>query len=341
MGISLWDHALKKRNQKGISMDNRFKILSLDGGGIRGYLSLLILTDIEEFLNEQNNDQKAIGERFDLIAGTSTGAIIAGLLAKGVTAKKALSLYEKDIPKVFSQKRISAFFRPQYKNNILQEKAEKYFKKMKINQTKVDLLIPTVNLYTAEPIIFKSNYCDVTNNVLLKDAILASSAAPTFFKAHNVSSNNTYYADGGLVANNPTLLAILESFKFTRNSKSLDKNPPKTISDLIVVSIGTGQMGGNPYDYKLLENKGYWGWRRASITLTLENQTNLVDDQVKELLRIDKPGGSYIRINPILKEEIKLDEIKKMKDLENYRIKNFPHEEYGKLFEGMFASPNL
>ncbi|MCB4763520.1 MAG: patatin-like phospholipase family protein, partial [Sulfurovum sp.] len=67
-------------------MGKKFKILTLDGGGVRGYLSANILVKMEKILNEKNGENINIGQRFDLIAGTSTGAIIAGLLAQGVSA---------------------------------------------------------------------------------------------------------------------------------------------------------------------------------------------------------------------------------------------------------------
>ncbi|MCB4763950.1 MAG: patatin-like phospholipase family protein [Sulfurovum sp.] len=84
-------------------MGKKFKILTLDGGGVRGYLSANILVKMEKILNEKNGENINIGQRFDLIAGTSTGAIIAGLLAQGVSAVEVCEMYKKEIPMIFGK----------------------------------------------------------------------------------------------------------------------------------------------------------------------------------------------------------------------------------------------
>lgn len=80
------------------------KILTLDGGGVRGFLTACILENIEKILNTKDESKKSLSEYFNLIAGTSTGAIIAGLLAIGKRADDIKALYQKDIPEIFSKK---------------------------------------------------------------------------------------------------------------------------------------------------------------------------------------------------------------------------------------------
>ena len=103
---------------KGYFLSNKFRILSLDGGGVRGYLTTLILENIEKQLNNQDGSTKPLGDYFDLIAGTSTGAIIGGLLATGKSAKEIKIIYEKDIKEIFStdmrRKGIDLFLKAKY-----------------------------------------------------------------------------------------------------------------------------------------------------------------------------------------------------------------------------------
>lgn len=82
--------------------NQKMKILSLDGGGVRGYLTAMILENVEKQLNLRDRSNKPLGEYFDLIAGTSTGAIIAGLLAIGKNASEVRKIYEDDIKEIFS-----------------------------------------------------------------------------------------------------------------------------------------------------------------------------------------------------------------------------------------------
>ena len=82
--------------------NQKMKILSLDGGGVRGYLTAMILENVEKQLNLRDGTNKPLGGYFDLIAGTSTGAIIAGLLAIGKSASEVRKIYEDDIKDIFS-----------------------------------------------------------------------------------------------------------------------------------------------------------------------------------------------------------------------------------------------
>ena len=109
---------------------SKFKILSLDGGGVRGYLTAIILSNIERALNQNNKEFVPIGKYFDLIAGTSTGAIIAGFLAIGKCANEIKDIYEKNIKEIFSDemKRFKFnIFKSQYKKDNLTKMANEYF----------------------------------------------------------------------------------------------------------------------------------------------------------------------------------------------------------------------
>ncbi len=315
-------------------MDDRFKILSLDGGGVRGYLTILMLVKLEKYLQEKNNDALTIGERFDLIAGTSTGAIIAALLALGNSAEEILELYEKDIPYIFSWKRrfLISWIYSKYNNKRLKEKAIEYFSTDTFKDVKIDLLIPAVNLINAEHKIFRSDFLDKNDlSRLISDAVIASSSAPTYFSAHK-SNDGSFYSDGGIVANNPSLLAILDALDFKRESKNtrynrkIKKASPSSLDDIILISIGTGKVGSLPYSiknsfslFKFLRLNLFHGgklfWAKPIVDLLMENQSNLVDDQVSKIMGTQ---GVYIRINPTIKEKIDLDDADSIKNLTAY-----------------------
>ncbi len=320
-------------------MDRRFKILSLDGGGVRGYLSILHLAKIEEYLLNENAINKTIGEKFDLIAGTSTGSIIAALLAIGNSANDILDIYKKDMEIIFSEKKWgpSAFY-SKYSNKQLIDKAQNYFDDKKMNDTDIDLLIPSVSLDHAKSVMFRSDYLETNKNILISDAVIASCSAPTYFPAYK-DKENLYYSDGGLAANNPSLLALLDALKFATpgNGRIQRKEAPTDISKIVLFSIGTGSAGSIPYKIsslgKILNvlnvnllNGGYITWAKSLITLLMENQSSLVHEQVKQIMSIH--DGSYIRIDPILKTHIALDDYKNTKLLTGYLKDNITDEDY-------------
>ncbi len=295
-------------------MNNKFKILSLDGGGVRGYLSILILAKIELFLQKENNDKKSISEYFDLISGTSTGSIIAALLATGESAQDVLSIYKADIEEVFREKRrfYNNWLLPKYKNKNLIELSNKYWNDLKLKDVETDLVVPAINLTNGKYILFSSDYKNNEANDNVKDCVIASCSAPTYFKAHQY--DNMRYIDGGLVANNPTLLAMLEALNFSRNSKntlyqqeSSKINNPNTFDDLLVVSIGTGELTEVDYDAYIWKF-GKIMWATPAIKLLMENQSSLVHEQVSQIMDND----NYLRINPKLGRKVTLDAIDKL-----------------------------
>lgn len=184
-----------------------FKILSLDGGGARGYLSAKILANIENYLNKKDNQEIPIGQRFDFIAGTSTGGIIALALSIGKTAKDVEKLYYKNIPEIFGKKQQSffSFTSPKYKSSLLENMVEDVLDDYTLNDVKTHVLITSVNLDNAKPRFHKSDYFQRNTertNEKLKDIAMATSAAPTYFKAKTTGLKHSHgLIDGGICAN--------------------------------------------------------------------------------------------------------------------------------------------
>jgi hypothetical protein len=196
------------------------RILSIDGGGILGTFPAAFLAQLERGLDQP------IGSYFDLIAGTSTGGIIAIGLAMGLPAASLLELYEKRGPEIFGQNngrvanyvlrnfRVArAIYRPKYDSDNLYTVLTEVLRDRRIGDATTRLVIPawnpvarTVNIYkTAHHPRLKNDYKEFA-----VDAALATSAAPTYFKQH-LTRHDVGLIDGGVWANNPTAIAVVEA----------------------------------------------------------------------------------------------------------------------------------
>ena len=197
------------------------KILSIDGGGIRGVFPAAFLAAIEDSL------PNPIGSYFDLITGTSTGGIIAIGLAMGLSAKEILALYEERGPDIFEQDKNGAhgLFRkfrrnangavlgPKYKPAVLREALIGTLGDRRIGDARTRLMIPAWHPQTRRVYIFKTAHhprLETDYMSLAVDAALATSAAPTYFPQH-VTEDEVGLVDGGVWANNPTGYAVAEA----------------------------------------------------------------------------------------------------------------------------------
>ena len=273
----------------------KFKILSFDGGGIRGALSVEILYRIiakyPNFLNE-----------VDLFAGTSTGAIIAALLAKGIPIEELNKLYSREIAgQIFSNSNIN-FIKPKFNTNLLKKFISNYFDdNFKINDFKKYIFIPAFYLgdkstKSWEPVFFNNLSKNNTSDTLARDAILASSAAPTYFPSYK------NYIDGGVVANSPTAISI---------AITLSSFPKYKKEDILLLSIGTGdspeKIMGKTHKWGILQ----WSFhpfakmKSPLLALLMDGMSNLEDLYCKEFLK-----ENYFRINPKVSKFIDLDDYK-------------------------------
>lgn len=293
------------------------KILSLDGGGVRGYLTASILANIENYLNHDKSEYKPLGEYFDLIVGTSTGAIIGGLLAKGETAARIKEIYEKDISFIFADEMKNSklnIWSSKYKKKNLELKAKEYFGETTFARKDLvtNLLITSVDITTAKPRFYKSDYM-VKNRTRvdekLADAIIASASAPAYFPVSKEIEYSSYLVDGGIVANNPSLVALIDGIKLQKQNKC-DKT--------ILLSVGTGRVCEMPYDVQKLEDTqlGWLSNNKAIIELLMSAQSKLAEFQT-EFLAKELDDIEYRRINPDLGQKIGLDEVAKIKILKN------------------------
>lgn len=294
-----------------------FTILSLDGGGVRGYLSAQILAKLETHLNRIDGRDRGIGERFDLIAGTSTGGILALGLAYGKSAGEIAQFYETHSANVFAKatqaSRIAQWFRPKYPPYLLQNALRAVFPDdATMRDLKTDVCITAVSLQNAKPRLYKTDY--FTRNTgrtteRLIDVAMATAAAPTFFPAHS-SVHSTHLVDGGICANNPTIIAVVDALQFERRSKR-ETPQPAALHEVAVLSVGTGASCAVPYNYKALASAGKAAWGFAYFRVAIEAQSELVHFQAKFLL------PNYLRINPTLTFVMDLDDYEQLAALKN------------------------
>ena len=191
-----------------------FKILCIDGGGIKGLFSAQILAKFEEVYDTK------ISEQFDLICGTSTGGIIALAASANISMSDVVNFYKEKGPKIFAQKRKKNLgklwlkikqicYKGKYSNEELRKALAEVFKDKKIYESSNLLCIPAFDIITATPRVFKRDYKKFTedNKKTYVDVALATSAAPTYLPIHNLESSQ--YVDGGVWANNPSLFGLM------------------------------------------------------------------------------------------------------------------------------------
>ncbi|OJH31430.1 Patatin-like phospholipase [Wolbachia endosymbiont of Armadillidium vulgare] len=257
-------------------------ILSVDGGGIRGIIPAIILAEIEK------RTRRTIAEIFHLMAGTSTGGIVvAGLCKKDkqgnpqYSANDLVELYQEYGAYIFK----SSFFRrsilswfncAQYPHKNIEFVLDKYFGDDTLQSTLNNALIASYDIHNNCPFFFKS-WREDRNFIKLKDALRATTAAPTYFapKYLKINQKEMVLVDGGVFANNPAACAYA-------NSKKLFPN-----EEIILVSIGTGRLS-NRIKYRKL---GKIAWIKPLLNVMFASSLDVVNYQLGNVM-----DDRYIRI---------------------------------------------
>ena len=201
------------------------RLLTIDGGGIKGVYACAFLAELEEHL-EREGKSPHLYEYFDLMSGTSTGGIIVIGLSMGFSARQVLEMYVSRGPKIFSQdqrglggirQRFKTFRRsvggPAYKTDELKSGLTSLLQNRQLGDAKTRLVIPSIHAQTLRPYIFKTRHSARFARDHKEQAVtvaLATGAAPTFFEGHTTPGGVTTL-DGGLGANNPVAVAVSEA----------------------------------------------------------------------------------------------------------------------------------
>lgn len=241
-----------------------FKILSIDGGGIRGIYPAKILSELEFLLKKANKSSVNLNEYFDMICGTSTGGIIALGLALGMKSNEILKLYSENAKQIFGNKKgcFASIFNPLHNNDNLKKLLDANYSKFssdgdtRLGHAKTRVCIPVYNGHYGRVSVLKtSHHKDLMRDYQYPatDVALSTAAAPIYFKPHSFSFTNkgdnikntvTNNFDGGVFANNPTLIGLLEAVETLK--VPMDK--------LKILSIGTGTKM-----FKEQSNDNGWG----------------------------------------------------------------------------------
>jgi patatin-like phospholipase/acyl hydrolase len=299
-----------------------YKILSCDGGGIRGLLSAMLIQDLDKRYN--------VVKKADGFAGTSTGGLIALALARGIDISEIVQVYSTQGSTIFTkndewlaQKEALENGSPlagpgylvcEYLSTGLQKVANELLGNGNMLSLRGFVAINSARLWSGNgntgswaPATFTNVQGDTYSQISLVDAALATSAAPSYFPPHEIGAFG-YFADGGVFANNPSMVAIAES---------LGKGRAGSLANLRVLSIGTG-ISPEGIPPASVGNPLHWGvsswlspfpaWldnvpQAALLGLTMDTTATLATQQAGQLL-----SNSYQRAYFVLSQPIPLDD---------------------------------
>lgn len=254
-------------------MGKTFKILSIDGGGIKGLYSAQVLAKMEEKYN------CILSDKFDLICGTSTGAILALAVSLKIPMSKAVDFYKQKGPEIFDQKRKriplyskylaikQALISAKYGARTLEKALTDVFGTKTLRDCHNMICIPAININNASCCIFKRDFGmnSRDNNKKCVDVALASAAAPTYFPIKELDDHQ--YADGGLYANNPTLVGLVEFIY-----KILPQYQEENFDSVDILSISSCEK--SPGQKHGRKNKSFWNWKSTLFDAYSQGQAN-------------------------------------------------------------------
>jgi patatin-like phospholipase/acyl hydrolase len=247
-----------------------FRVLSLDGGGAKGFYTLGILREIEGLIG------CPLHERFDLIFGTSTGSIIGAMLSLGKSVKEITDTYTNNVTKVMQASSASD------KSHALTALSDKVFGDARFETVKTNVGIVATRWVEERPMIFKANIAQAHGSkgtfaagfgVKIGDAVQASCSAYPYFNRKIVvteKGDSVELIDGGFCANNPTLYAIADAIIAMK----------KTPEDIRVVSLGCGTYPPKPVCMLSLDY-----WKKQTPGVQLLQKTLEINTQSMEQLR--------------------------------------------------------
>lgn len=272
--------------------EKEFRILALSGGGYLGVFTAALLADLEEKVGEP------LGRRFDLIAGTSVGGILAVALAFELPMREILGLFLDRGDQVFSSRALPkgavsrlidltrSVMGPKYDGMALREALTEYLGDAKLGKALHHVVIPSVNVTRSHTKVFKTPHGPASKGderVLAVDVAMATSAAPAYFPS--VEINGELFADGGMFAVAPDQVALHEAEHF------MGVDPDR----VRMLSIGTGTSGYQPAE-GVTDDSGAVGWLsdgRLLLTLISVQQQHvqaMMEDRLRNrYLRLDAP----------------------------------------------------
>lgn len=272
------------------SKHTEFRILALSGGGYLGLYTAVVLAQLEQKLGEP------LGRRFDLIAGTSVGGILAMALAFEVPMAAIVEIFRSRGAEVFSARALPSgamtrlidltrsVMGPKYSGAALRDELHKHFGDQTLEQARHAVVIPAVDVTRSETKVFKTPHVEASRgdeSCKVVDIVMATSAAPAYFPSVTIAGR--LYADGGLFAVAPDQVALHEAEHFMRVDPARVR----------MVSIGTATAGYQPTE-KADAEAGAVGWLTdGRLILTLIS----VQQQHVQAIMEDRLGERYLRLD--------------------------------------------
>lgn len=266
-------------------------ILSIDGGGIRGLIPAMVLAEIEK------RTGKAVADLFDLVAGTSTGAILGMGLSKPdrqgrpqYSAKALAGLYEQRGSEIFHRSlwkglaSAGGILDEKYSENGLEKVLLEYFGDDALGTALTDVLVTSYDIENRQPHFYKS-WRDEWKDIPMRHAARATSAAPTYFEPALVPARGGDRAliDGGVFINNPAVSAYAEYQRMFPDEQ-----------DFFVVSLGTGELV-RPIPYEDARNWGQAEWVIPLLNCMFDGVSDAVNYQMAHIL-----GDTFVRFQTTL-----------------------------------------
>ncbi|MEG4487793.1 patatin-like phospholipase family protein [Microcoleus sp. D2_18a_B4] len=298
------------------------RILSIDGGGIRGIIPAQVLVSIESKLQKASGNPDArIADYFDLIAGTSAGGILTCIYlypdAENPTrprwsAKDAVNFSIESGRDVFKSslwqklRSIDGLIDEKYPGERLEQFLLENFRNCKLSELLKPCLISSYDIERRKAHFFDQIDAKElpAEDYFIRDIARATSAAPTFFEPTKIRSlTNESYAliDGGVFANNPALCAYAEvRNKFRIPDDRSDKGP--TAKDMVILSLGTGEAQ-KKYPYEEAKNWGQVEWVQPLINIMMTGVAETVNYQLIQIYDAVERPNQYLRITPDLSHE--------------------------------------
>jgi patatin-like phospholipase/acyl hydrolase len=309
--------AVADNNNQDVTKKRVVRILSIDGGGVRGIVPAYILAEIEK----QLPGDKKIGEYFDIIAGTSAGGIMALMLTapdKNGKPKYSASYILDQTQKLSEAAFETSWVRKiltggglwhvKYSSDNMRKLLHEHFGDMKFKDATTNVVITTYEISTSSTYFFQSSVAKETplHNCLIRELAYATSAAPTYFEPAKLTDDTgrvSTLIDGGVAANNPTVAALL----YATELYGREINP-------IVISIGTGSNVSSEnsavIDYDKVKDSGMIGWMTHIIHLLMYTSNDVTDYIAYRVLDYHKNHHTYFRLQVVLDpKNMEMDDI--------------------------------
>jgi uncharacterized protein len=287
-------------------MAKTIKILSIDGGGIRGILPATFLAGLEELICKKSGNANArIADYFDMVAGTSTGGLLSCVYLfpdennsshSKYSAKQALDFYftygnSAFKPNASSGKKGSFH---KYSPEGLELQLKLFFKDLKISQLIKPCCVAAYNISLSEPKLFLSHSASQNNgsDYYIRDILRATSALPGIFppaRIHTSGEKNYSFIDGSIFAYNPALIAYNQA-----------KECYPDAENFFLLSLGTGHASAFHTDAKIADSSNT-NWAKLLTEIAFSDHSDIVNSQLKDIYR-NKPGSHYFRIQTSMPE---------------------------------------